>query len=68
MTKRKYKSKKKKKSGNKYFRSATDKAIGGIITAGVVLPLTFTAVKKGGEAIAGFGAGVEGLGNIGQGK
>lgn len=67
--KKKYnKSKKRKKSGNKYFRSATNKAIGGIITAGVVLPLTFTAVKKGGEAIAGFGAGVEKLGNIGQNK
>jgi len=66
MAKRKYKSKKKKKPRNKYFRSATDKAIGGVISAGIVLPLGLYAVGKSGEAIAGIGKGAEAIGNIGK--
>lgn len=65
MTK-KYHSKKKRKAGNRYFRSATNQAIGGIVRYGVVLPLEFEAVKRGGEAIAGIGQGAEAIGNIGK--
>jgi len=51
--------KRKRKKTNRHFNSATRKAIGGIVTAGIVLPLTFTAIKKGGEALGGIGEGVE---------
>lgn len=47
-------------------KSRRGSLIGSIVTAGVVLPLTFTAVKKGAETLPAFGRGLEGLGNIGS--
>jgi hypothetical protein len=61
-----HKTKRKRKSGNKYFRSATNKAIKGVIGAGVVFPLGMYAVSKGAESLGGIGAGVEAIGNIGK--